>query len=462
MIDSENILGKQICDAITSNTNAKGIVQFNSKDVRKGDIFIALKGENGNGHDYLEDAYKNCAALLITQKEHPNIPSEKQVIVENTHEALESLAKYKREHTKAKIIAITGSAGKTSTKEGLHHLLSKFGKSFASRGSFNNALGVPLELASMPLDAEYAVFEVGMNHAGEIRSFIGLIRPHIALINNILPAHIEFFDSLKGIADAKLEILEGLETNGTAIFNRDSEFFNYSCARAHELEISDIYSFSDSINGDKKADATLVEYSYEDGKGVHMVDVGSMRVSFETRIGGRHRILNFVPSLLIASLLDLDLDKAASSFSELEEPNGRGRSFDISYSGHHCRIIDDAYNANPISMAKSLEHLGSLNHPYKVAILGTMTELGEDSVQYHIDLLPHILKSGANIVHLVGDLTKDLYNKLPEDIKGNFYNDHAEIERDLEGIFDRDMMVLIKAANRTKLWHIVNLLNSKK
>lgn len=456
------LLGEALGDAIDSHIEADGLVQFNSKNVTKGDVFIALKGENGDGHDYILDAHKNGASIIITQVIDRRVPEEKQIIVQDTHDALNSLAKYKRSKSKAKIIAITGSAGKTSTKEGLYHILSKFGKSFASRGSFNNALGVPLELASMPLDTEYAVFEVGMNHPGEIRSFIGLIKPHMVLINNIFPAHIEFFDSIKGIADAKLEILEGLDKDGIAIFNRDSEFFDYSCERAAKLGISDIYSFGDIENGNKDSDAKLIEYSYENGKGAHVVEVGSQKISFETRIGGRHRILNFVPSLLIATILGLDLKKAASLLIELEEPKGRGKSFDIRYSGHNCRIIDDAYNANPTSMVNSIEHLGNLNHPYKVCILGNMGELGKNEIQYHMDLLPHILKSGISKVHLVGHLMKELYNILPEELKGNFYDDYKALEQGLGNIIDRDMMILLKASKGVKLWHIVDVLESAK
>jgi len=435
------------------NPNIQGsILQFNSQEILEGQVFIALKGENGDGHNYAMDAYKSGASCLIVDRVIDNIPEDKLIIVADTDKALSDLARYKRRVTEAKIIAITGSVGKTSTKEALLHTLSKFGLAYASRASFNNMLGVRLDLASLPEDLEYGIIEVGMNHSGEIREFIKFVSPHIAMINNILPSHMGNFNSLDEIADAKLEVLESMYGEGVAILNRGDDYFGYCYNKAKELGLKHIYSFGAN---EAKADANFIKYGF---LGRHIVKIGDRDIAFSTQIGGRGRVLNLVATLLICKVLGLDLDKAASAFNDLSEPEERGKIHRIKYNNFQCLIIDDAYNAAPPAVIASLEHFADLESGYKVAILGDMRELGEDAVQYHEALLPHVLKSGANKVHNVGPLMRNLYNKLPASIKGNYYDDYLDLQNHLKEVIDRDMMILFKAANGTKLRMVAKML----
>ena len=436
------------------------IVQFNSQDVKSGDVFIALQGDNGNGHDYALDAIAKGASCVILEHMVEGVPAEKTAMVDDTKAALRAMAKYKRACSKAIFIAVTGSVGKTSTKEWLFYTLSNFGKSFASRGSFNNILGVTLDLASMDDDIKYAIFEIGMNNPGEIREIMPYIPSDIVLINNILPAHIGNFISLDAIADAKLEILEGVKTGGIAVFNKDSEYYDYCCQKAQNLGIDKISSFGDSQFG-TNSDSILVEYEFIDNIGMNIINIDSQNISFSTKIGGRHRILNLAAILLICKILDLDLNKAAAGFIDMEEPRGRGRVTNIKYSGKSCVIVDDAYNASPVTIVASLKHFKSLKHQYKVAILGDMRELGAKEIEYHTNLLPDIIDSKIDKLHIVGVLMHELYKILPVEIKGRYFADYKELETNLDDIIDRDMMILLKASKGIKLWHTADLLTKK-
>lgn len=427
-----------------------GIVHFNSRDVKEGDLFIALQGENGNGHDYALDAYNRGAGILVLEKMIEGIPKEKIVIVDNTNDALSHMAKYKRASTNATIIAITGSAGKTSTRDWLRATLDNFGRCYSSRGSFNNILGVRLELASLPNDTEYGIFEVGMNHGGEIRKLIHFVNPHIAMINNVLPSHIGNFDSIDQIADAKSEIFESMADNGIAILNRSNKFFEHCKDKAKAQNIEHIYSFGEN---EEDADANLVKY---DGEYGHIVRIDGKEISFKTPLGGSYRILNLTAILLICMQINLDLEKVASSFASLSEPKGRGQISEIEYNNHNIKIIDDSYNAAFDAMVNSLKHLKELSSPYKVAVIGEMRELGGDEVKYHLELLKYV--DSADKVHTVGPLMKHLYDKLPTDIKGSHFDDYEALQNNLKDVLDRDMMVLFKAANGVMLWKIVQKL----
>lgn len=442
---------KSLAEALkveVKNSNIKtGIIQFNSRDVGERDLFIALQGENGNGHDYALDAYKRGAGVLILERQIDGVPEDKTIVVDDTGSALTDLAIYKRTHTKAKIIAITGSAGKTSTRDWLKSTLDNFGKSYASRGSFNNFLGIRLELASMPIELDYGIFEVGMNHVGEIREFIHFINPYIAMINNVLPSHIGNFDSLEQIAEAKSEIFESMEAGSIAILNKSNEYYNYCSKKARQNGIEHIYSFGDS---EESSDSNLVKY---DISGEHVVRIDGKDISFKTQIGGRHRILNLAAILLICKVLELDLEKAALSFMNISEPKGRGQISDIQYNGFTIKLIDDSYNAAFSAMVESLKHLGELKADYKVAVLGDMRELGKDEIQYHLDLLHYV--TVADKIHSVGPLMRHLYDKLPTEIKGNHYEDYQDLQKNLKDVIDRDMMVLFKAANGVMLWKVV-------
>lgn len=447
---NRNTLSEALNAEIKDLSFQGGMLQFNSQDVNEGDVFIALKGPNGDGHDYALDAYNKGASIIIAHKPISDIPDDKIALVPDTDKALTDMSQYKREHSSATFIAITGSAGKTSTKEALRYILSKFKKSFANRGSYNNWLGVRLELASMPDDTEYAIIEVGMNHSGEIREIIPLIRPHIAMINNILPGHIgNLGGSLQNIADAKLEIFESMQEDAIAILNMSSNYYEYCLGKLKELGIERIYNFGYNEN---EANASLKIYNPEKH---HVINLFDKEIPFKAEVTGRHRILNFTPILLICEILKIDASKAAEYFIDIEELKGRGKIYNITYNGHNCTLIDDSYNAIYSAIVASLKHLSEMQHDYKVAVLGDMVDLGEDEVKYYLDLLPYILDSKIQKLHCVGPVIKNLYDKLPSEIKGNHYIDYKALANDLKEVIDRDMMILFKSAKATKLLKVV-------
>ncbi len=447
---TNKILSEALGVAIRENFTHGGIVQFNSKDVMPGDVFVALK-TGGDGHDYVSDAIARGASVAIVERAIEGVPAGKMIVVKDCFAALKAMAAYKRTNSKAIFIALTGSAGKTSTKDALAFTLSNFAESFGSRGSFNNELGIALNVASMPDDIKYAVFEVGMNNPGEIRAIIPMIKPHLVLINNILPAHIGNFKSLDAIADAKLEILEGIDPDGIAVFNADSTYYEYCCKKAKELGIEKIFSFGEK----KTANGVLMSYQFDGTLGANVVNLNGKEIHFQTKIAGHHRILNLVVVLLICDILGFDAEKAAKSLIDIEEPRGRGQVSDAKYNNIEITIVDDAYNASPPAMKESLKHFGDMKHKYKVAILGDMRELGQKEIEYHRELLPYVIKSGVSKLHTVGVLMNELHKILPEDIRGRHFADYTELKASLGDIIDRKMMILLKASKSMKFWSVI-------
>jgi len=439
-------------------------VCYNTQDIKAGDIFIAfpddalptIKGTK-DSHPYVKDAFEKGASLAIVEHTIDGIDSDKLIIVPNAFQALQKMASYKRAKSKAKFICITGSAGKTSSKEATALALSKFAPTFANPGTFNNELGMPLTLASMPDNAEYVVMEIGMNHSGEISALIRHINPDLVMINNILPVHLENFKSLDGIADAKLEILDGLKKGGIAIFNADSEYYDYCCTKAIKKGAGKVLGF-----GENQADGELIHYSFENNISHITASISGKEISFTTPISGRHRALNLVAVLTICQALGLDLAKASAAFTEAVPPKGRGQVHNITFNGHKCFIIDDAYNAGPVSTIASINHLKDLPHPYKIVILGNMMELGPDEIKYHQSLLPHIINAGVRKVYTLGNLMYELYKITPHEMQGQHFKDYKELEEHLNAIVTKDIMILLKGSKSQKLWHITDrMVNNK-
>lgn len=434
-----------------------GAVRYNSQDVKEGDVFIAFPSDSfpsikgtKDSHIYVKDALDKGAALAIVEHNIEGVDETKLLIVPNSFRALTQMAEYKRQKSKAKFIAITGSAGKTSTKEATFTALSHFKKTFASPGTFNNELGVPLTLASIPDDAAYVVLEIGMNNIGEIRALIPQVMPDIVIINNILPVHLGNFNSLQEIADAKLEILEGLKKDGIAIFNADNEYYNYCCEKAQEKGISKIYNFGTQQNA--------FQYKFLEGISYIKARIAEKEVDFTTPIPGKHRALNLIAVLTICDALGLDPVEASKVFVEAIPPKGRGQVHNITFNGYKCILIDDSYNAGPASTISSLNHLKDIDHKNKAVILGNMMELGPHEIEYHQSLLPHIIDAGVTKVFTVGNLMYELQKILPQGISGRHFANYNEVTAHLNEIITLDMLILFKGSKSQKIWHIVEIL----
>lgn len=427
-------------------------LQFNSRDVEVGNLFIALRG-NSDGHNYAIDAINRGASAVILDQDVEGIDSSKIIKVNNTWDALISLAKFKRQNSNAKFIAVTGSAGKTSTKDTIYKVLLKSGfRTFASRGTFNNHIGLPLNLASIPDDLEYGVFELGMNHPNEISPLSDLVKPHISLITNILPVHLENFKNVEGIADAKCEIFDGMPEDGIVVLNRDSGYYDYSVLKSPKT--SKILSFGEDI----KSDSRLTKYNFDGEKAKLEFIVFGEPIQFSTYLAGRHMAQNIAAVLAISKNIGISLSKAAEIISTLSPLSGRGEIFNTNISGHQCKIIYDCYNANPSSIKSSLAHIKDMSHPNKVVILGDMKELGHNEVEYHKSLLQPIIDAQIKEVYTVGPLMFHLHSDIQEYCKCLHFEDSKSLESALPSLITKDSMILFKASKSMGLTSVVEKL----
>lgn len=438
-------LGMAILPSIICNE-----VQFNSKDVKKGDLFIALQG-NKDGHDYIQDAINKGANAVIISKQVDIADKNKIILVDDCFKALKKMALYKRNNSKAKFIAITGSVGKTSTKEALKTLLSKNTNVFASRGNFNNKLGMLINLASMPDDIEFAIFELGMNHKGEIRELVQILKPNIAMITNISEAHLEFFNSLEDIAEAKCEIFESFSENDIAIINADTNCYDKMLSILKNLSITNIYNFGTASS---KTSAELILYETLDDQ-IHLkYNINNKIIEVAIPFIPKHFAENYVGVLLIISLLNKDLSKVANYLADIRLTKGRGEIITI----ENSQVICDYYNASPQSMKASLKYLKQLSAENKTAIIGDMLELGQNSERLHKELVSCILDAGCSKVFLVGTYTKYIYDLLPLEIVKKYFENVDELITHTKDLFKHNELILIKGSRGIKLDKIISSL----
>ncbi|NCP11614.1 MAG: UDP-N-acetylmuramoyl-tripeptide--D-alanyl-D-alanine ligase [Sphingomonadales bacterium] len=390
-------------------------VAFDSREIGNGDLFVAMRGEHADGHDYLDTAFANGATGAIVERVSKAMADRPHVVVGDSMAALEALGRAARERAiGATIIGVTGSAGKTGTKEALFAALDRCapGRAHRSVKSYNNHTGVPLSLARMPRDTRYGIFEMGMNHAGELAALTRMVRPHIALVTTIAPAHQEFFDSVEAIADAKAEIFLGLEPRGTAIIPHDSPY----CARLRdgaERYADRIVSFG---TGDG-ADVRATEWVAAPGGGsLITARLPEGDLCFTISAPGDHWVANAMAVIAAVEAAGGDLAIAGLALAELPGLAGRGARHRISASadpdGESVLLIDESYNANPASMAATIAQLGREEATRRIAILGAMKELGSDSAAFHANLAAPLLAARIDAVVLVGEEMAPLADRL--------------------------------------------------
>lgn len=435
----KNALGVEVPTGISA-----GAIQFNSKDIKPGELFIAMTGGTRDGHEFVAHALEQGAAAVIISKDVQGIDANKIIKVEDTFEALSKLADYKRFHAKAKFIAVTGSVGKTSTKESLGKMLSEFGKTFVSRGNFNNFLGVPINLASMPDDADFVVMEIGMNAKNEIRPLVHEVSPHIAIITTVAEGHLEFFDSVDGIADAKSEIYEGLDINsGIAIVPRDISTYKRCLANIDRLHIQNIRKFGKS----EETEVRFLSYTIiEDNNVLLKYKVFDSEIEFMMPFVPEHIAANFAPCLIVAHELKLDLDAAVIGLSKFDMGKGRGKIIHAQKDGKGFTIIADYYNSNPESLKAALNNLSVMDSEQKVAIIGDMGELGKNASELHKSMAEHINKAGVKTVLLAGELTNVIQQELDSSIICKSYSSTDALIGDLDNNLNGGELILIKAS----------------
>lgn len=441
----------------TADWKASG-VSIDSRTVETGDLFIALKGPQFDGHRFVKAALANGAAAAMVSERPDDVAEDAPLLlVDDTLQALTDLGQAGRARVSAQVCAVTGSVGKTSTKEALRLALSSSGSTHASIASFNNHWGVPLSLARMPRDVDYGVFELGMNHAGELTPLSQLVKPDVAVITNVEPVHLEFFDSVADIADAKAEIFAGMVTGGTAVLNRDNAYFERLRASAEAAGVDRVIGFGSH----SEADARLTSIATHPTCSCISADICGQVVTYKVGAPGRHWAYNSLAVLATVYALKADLGLAALALADMTPLKGRGRRMSIGLGEDSFLLIDDSYNASPVSMRAALELLGASQpgpRGRRVAVLGDMLELGEDAEELHAGLVDEFVGNGIDLVFLCGENMEALYQILPGRIQGIHTEDSETLLPHVVAAVRAGDVVLVKGSLGSRMEPIVNAL----
>ena len=443
-------------------------VAFDSREVGEGDLFVALKGEQADGHAYLAQAFAKGASAAVVDRpiDRPH------VLVRDTSIALEGLAKAARNRGDAQIVGVTGSAGKTGVKEALYAALDRASRGQAHRSvkSYNNHVGVPLSLARMPARARFGVFEMGMNHPGELAELTRLVRPHVAIVTTIAPAHIGFFKDESAIADAKGEIFEGLVPGGTAIVPADSPHFARLRDKARE-HAAHVVAFGRAPHAQVRLLDTIRAHA---GGTLVTADLGDRRICFTVGMAGEHWVANALAVIAAARAVGADLGATGLALAEMEGLAGRGQRHAIvargGDGGGNALLIDESYNANPASMAATIRELGKTEARRRIAVLGAMKELGEAEARYHAGLAAPLGEAGVDRAILVGEEMRALAEALGKsgaaalgkriDVAHVATAAEALALLEGEGLHGGDA-VLVKGSNSVGLGAVVRALTTK-
>jgi UDP-N-acetylmuramoyl-tripeptide--D-alanyl-D-alanine ligase len=434
-------------------------MSIDTRTLKPGDLFVALTGDARDGHEFVGAAFDAKAAAALVSRE-PDGANGSLLTVANTQRGLEDLARAARARSHAKIIAVTGSAGKTTTKEMLRLACGALGATHASASSYNNHWGVPLSLAAMPRETDYGAFEIGMNHFGEIRALVSFVKPHVALITTIAPAHLEFFGSCEAIADAKSEIFEGVLPGGAAVLPADSPYAERLRARARQAGVSRILSFGSQAGADARvlsiADAT-------DGMKIEAEILGRS-VHIRMHASGAHLAGNAVGALLAIAAADGDVLNAGATLSDFTALKGRGARSRIPFGNGAIELIDESYNANPASMAAAMDVLARTEPQAggrRLAVLGDMLEMGHEGKAHHAALAQNIEQAGIDLVFLNGPQMEALWEALAISRRGAHAQTSAEIAPQVVNALRAGDVVLVKGSLGSRMAVIVDALQAR-
>lgn len=437
-------------------------LSIDSRTIAPGEAYFAIKGDVHDGHDFVAAALQAGAALAVVERAQCDkfAPDAPLLVVEDVLAGLVALAHVARARLGAQVIAVTGSVGKTSTKEALRRVLDAQGETHASVASFNNHWGVPLSLARCPASVRFAIFEIGMNHAGEIEQLVKMVRPQIAIVTTVEPVHLEFFAGIEAIADAKAEIFEGVEPSGAVVLNRDNSQFNRLQRRARELGITRIVSFG----ADKKSDARLLDVSLHSACSAVHANILGHDVTYKLGMPGRHMVMNSLAVLAAALLAGADLALAALSLSQIEPATGRGARRTLHLANGDATLIDESYNANPASMAAALNVLGQAAvgpHGRRIAVLGDMLELGPTSPALHRGLNEAVKANHVDLVYCCGPLMRNLWDALSTGKRGGYAESAADLEPQAVAAIRAGDTIMIKGSLGSKMKTIVTALEKR-
>jgi UDP-N-acetylmuramoyl-tripeptide--D-alanyl-D-alanine ligase len=447
---------------LTGNVKPATGASIDTRTLRPGDLFFAIAGDARDGHDFVRDALAKGASAAVVAKEQAAKfeGAGPLVVVADVLGAMRRIGLAARRRTDARVVAVTGSVGKTGTKEALRLVLSRFGATHASVASYNNHWGVPLTLARMPKNSAFGVFEIGMNHAGEIAPLTRMVRPHVALVTTVEPVHIEYFRSIWGIADAKGEIFSGLEPGGAAVVNRDNPYFERLRAHAAASRAGRILTFGEHADADVRAERIILK---PEGSIVEARLFGKP-LTFRIGMPGRHIALNNLGLLAACHALGVDITDAARALADLTPPTGRGTRTVLPVEGGAITLIDESYNANPASMRAALATLGGTAPGpggRRIAVLGDMQELGPEGPALHRALAESIEANGVDLVFAAGTLMESLWAALSPDRRGGYAETAADLKQAVVAAARPGDIVMIKGSNSIRMALIVQALKDQ-
>jgi UDP-N-acetylmuramoyl-tripeptide--D-alanyl-D-alanine ligase len=442
--------------AATAPWKANG-VSIDSRSLNSGDLFIAIRGPNHDGSRFVNSALERGAAAAMVSGDFAANANAPLLIVKDTTTGLEDLGRTARNRGHAKIIGVTGSMGKTGAKEALALVLGRQGPTSATQGNLNNQWGLPLSLARMPAETRYGVFEMGMNHPGEIDMLSRLARPNVAIITNVDAVHLEYFESETAIAAAKAEIFAGMDADGIAILNRDNKYFDQLRNAALAANVTDIRTFGAHADATSRLIAATVRGDHSDVTA--QIDGEILR--YTVGAPGHHWVQNSLAVLAAVSALDADVVKAAEALADLRPLPGRGARTTIETPSGSILLIDESYNASPTSMCAALSVLGTADARPKgrrIAVLGDMLELGPDSSALHAGLVDAVTSNNIDLVFTVGSDMAHLTAAIPSKLLACHADSSAEIVAPLLQVVSPGDVVMVKGSLGSRMAVVVDAL----
>jgi UDP-N-acetylmuramoyl-tripeptide--D-alanyl-D-alanine ligase len=432
-------------------------VSIDTRTLEAGALFVALPGSKVDGHEHVAAALEKGAVGALVSKAIAGVDATKLVVVKDVEKALQQLGTAARTRSNAKVIGITGSVGKTGAKEMIAAALRATGSVYATKGNLNNHLGVPLNLANMPLDVAYAVIEMGMNHAGEISPLSHMARPHVSLITTVDAVHIEFFENIAAIADEKAAIFEGMGGTGVAVLNADNDQYERLKAYAQARGMDRILSFGTG----KNALCRMTRYAIDDTHSAIEATIAGTAISYTIGTIGKHWALMSVATLGVVDALGADLAKAAAALANFVEPKGRGQIRKLSVKGGNLRLVDDSYNASPVSMRGAIEKIAQMrdasSDPQRtVVVLGDMLELGEHAEDLHVGLVPTLVNNQMDLVFAAGTFMEKMYHALPESMRGAYKTTSRELAPVVVEALRASDLVLVKGSRGSRMDVVVD------
>jgi UDP-N-acetylmuramoyl-tripeptide--D-alanyl-D-alanine ligase len=438
---------------ISAPFEANGVT-FDSRAVAKGDLFLALSGETTDGHAFVGEALKRGAAAAVVSRDVEAMGGT-LIRVPDTMKALVSLGRAGRRRSKARIASVTGSVGKTSTKDALRAMLAAQAPTSASAASFNNHVGVPISLARLPREARYGVFEIGMNHPGEIEPLARQVEAHVGVITNVGPVHIGHMGSEEAIADEKGALFAGMAEGAVAVLNRDSPHYDRLVGHARRFGVSRIVGFGRS----EAAEARLLSCSLQDSGSDVVALIDGRRIEYRLGAAGEHWVLNSIAALAVVEALGANVVEAAATLKGIAASPGRGARRMLKFGAGTVELLDESYNANPVSMRAMLALLARTEPARggrRLLAMGDMRELGEGADAYHAGLADAVAASGAAQVFLCGPHMQALWRLLSPAQRGVHRPDSAALAGEVAAALRAGDVIAVKGSLGSKMKSVVD------